>query len=302
MFWKNNWLSYHYNDGVGLKYKSTPNALWKLNIKKTIDRPIKSYHEELLLNAQVIRDSFSEPFDLLLSGGIDSELMLKSFVESKIPVNVYIARYNNNINIEDFEEALITCRIYNVTPKIIDFDLEKFVENDAYDMLKTLVYPSIGRAIIPKIIENLDNIPIVGDGINVNNFFFNSKKMKIGIHERHFCTSNYGLAVNRTIISHWHDYSPELVLSLINLNLHKWKKHKMLTPPFDLFKIDTMKYLNSNKLFNTRVRPKLIGWEISPRNYSPIDFIDKFNKKYISRESNFISYFFDFNEFANMLS
>ena len=302
MFWKNDWLSYHYDKLGDVKTKTVPGENWKLRIKQTITRPIKSYHEELLLNAHAVKDAFNEPLDLLLSGGLDSELALRSYVEAKIPINVFIAKYNDNINAVDFHEALKTCQIYNVTPTIIDCNLKTFLENDAHDMWNRGYFASAGYMVMPKIIESLDNIPIICDGINADNFRQVSKtQFNIVIYEKHFSTAVHGNTINRPLISSWYDYSPELTAAFLDLNLHKWKKHKLITPPFNNARLHKLKYLNSNKLFGTRIRKKQSGWGSGLPDKSLVSYMEEFNKRNTSNTVDGIEVEFPYNTFRSML-
>ena len=301
MYWKNNWQSYNFDGVDNIKVKPTPTSEWNLKITKTIDRPVKSYQEEMLLNAQAVRDHFSEPLDLMLSGGVDSEIILQSYTKLKIPINVYIAKFGN-INHTDYTEALKTCDIYGVTPKIIDFDIHKFVKTDAYDMWHQGYYSSVGNMINLKLTEYLDNIPIMGEGINAQDLVpINKTEWKIKIWERHYNCAFYSSLVDRTIISAWHNFTPELVASFLDLNLHKWKKHKIISPPFNLISMHTLKYTNYNRLFGTRIRKKLIGWERSETDRSPIDVIRNFNNTHILNKLKLKEYSWDINEFRQML-
>ena len=302
MYWKNNWLSYHYDKLGDVKTKTVPGENWKLRIKQTITRPIKSYHEELLLNAHAVKDAFNEPLDLLLSGGLDSELALRSYVETKIPINVFIAKYNDNINAVDFHEALKTCQIYNVTPTIIDCNLKTFLENDAHDMWNGGYFAEPGYMIMLKVIESLDNIPVICDGINADNFrMANKTQCDIVIYEKHFAAAIHGNTIDRPLISSWYDYSPELTAAFLDLNLHKWKKHKLITPPFNNANLHKLKYLNSNKLFGTRIRKKQSGWESGLRDGSLVPYIEEFNKQHKSNTVDGIEATFPYNTFRSML-
>lgn len=294
MFWKNNWLQYSYDGVNDLKIKKTPSSIWKLIINKTIDAPLKSYKEELLLNAQTIRENFSEPFDLLLSGGVDSEVVLKCYVESKIPINVFVCKYKDNINQEDFQEALTTCNIYGIKPNIIEFDLKHFVENDAHDMWNKGYFAAVGYMINMKLIEYLDNIPIIGDGINADNFEIQKKSCNMVIHEKHFSGAIYGNLINRPILSSWFDYSPEVLASFLDLNLHKWKKHQLIQPPFDNANLHKLKYINFNKILGTRIRKKRTGWE-------SVNFLDDFTQKHIKHFVSTRTFTKELNEFRGML-
>jgi hypothetical protein len=304
MYWKNNWLSYHYDKLGDVKTKTVPGENWKLRIKQTITRPIKSYHEELLLNAHAVKDAFNEPLDLLLSGGLDSELALRSYVEAKIPINVFIAKYNDNINAVDFHEALKTCQIYNVTPTIIDCNLKTFLENDAHDMWNGGYFAEPGYMIMLKVIESLDNIPVICDGINADNFrMANKTQCDIVIYEKHFAAAIHGNTINRPLISSWYDYSPELTAAFLDLNLHKWKKHKLITPPFNNDNLHKLKYLNSNKLFGTRIRQKRSGWELGLPDGSLVPYIEEFKNQYpiVNLDEEYKEAIYSYTDFRSIL-
>jgi hypothetical protein len=304
MYWKNNWLSYHYDKLGDVKTKTVPGENWKLRIKQTITRPIKSYHEELLLNAHAVKDAFNEPLDLLLSGGLDSELALRSYVEAKIPINVFIAKYNDNINAVDFHEALKTCQIYNVTPTIIDCNLKTFLENDAHDMWNGGYFAEPGYMIMLKVIESLDNIPVICDGINADNFrMANKTQCDIVIYEKHFAAAIHGNTINRPLISSWYDYSPELTAAFLDLNLHKWKKHKLITPPFNNANLHKLKYLNSNKLFGTRIRQKRSGWELGLPDGSLVPYIEEFKNQYpiVNLDEEYKEAIYSYTDFRSIL-
>ena len=304
MYWKNNWLSYHYDKLGDVKTKTVPGENWKLRIKQTITRPIKSYHEELLLNAHAVKDAFNEPLDLLLSGGLDSELALRSYVEAKIPINVFIAKYNDNINAVDFHEALKTCQIYNVTPTIIDCNLKTFLENDAHDMWNGGYFAEPGYMIMLKVIESLDNIPVICDGINADNFrMANKTQCDIVIYEKHFAAAIHGNTIDRPLISSWYDYSPELTAAFLDLNLHKWKKHKLITPPFNNANLHKLKYLNSNKLFGTRIRQKRSGWELGLPDGSLVPYIEEFKNQYpiVNLDEEYTEAIYSYTDFRSIL-
>ncbi len=85
-------------------------------------------------------------------------------------------------------------------------------------------FASAGYMVMMKLIESLDNIPIICDGINADNFRRASKtQCDIVIYEKHFSAAIHGNTINRPLISSWYDYSPELTAAFLDLNLHKWK-------------------------------------------------------------------------------
>lgn len=210
MFYKDNWLAWTY-DGVKFGNKITPQSKFEFQINKTIHRPLKSHKQELLENTRIIRDSFNEPFDLLFSGGVDSEIVLRCHIELKIPINVFIFKYENDYNCHDVRHALRICEELNVTPTVIDFNLQKFFENDAYDIWKKGYFHRAGTLPHMKMIEYLDNIPLMGEG--VPSWKFNNGNWQFHLEESWHGQSVYCSSINRTMIADWYEYSPEVLVS-----------------------------------------------------------------------------------------
>jgi hypothetical protein len=221
MFYKDNWLSWTYDDGPEYGSKLSPQAEMKLILRNTITQPVKSYYEELLENGRAIYELFNEPLSLLFSGGVDSEVVLRVYLDLKIPIKVYIFKYKNNYNIIEFTHAVAECEKLNVTPIIIDFDLEKFFENEAYDfMLKTY---AMGPGWLPhmKMTEFVDGIPIIGSG---EPYFRRTSRdwttshpwvYQIDEHSHHWAV--YHTVIGRKTITDWYEYSPELLVSFSKL-------------------------------------------------------------------------------------
>jgi hypothetical protein len=111
-----------------------------------------------------MRDSFSEPFDVLLSGGIDSEVMVRTFKDLGITHNTFIFRYEDDLNIRDINSSIQICEALNIPYKIIDFNLSKFYEQDAKDIFEKTLVPDVASLSRIKWLDYLDNIPVFGEG------------------------------------------------------------------------------------------------------------------------------------------
>jgi|TARA_B110000881_G_scaffold209820_1_gene216524 hypothetical protein len=310
MFWKNDWLTYGYDGDFNQKVKLTPTSKWDVKIKKTITRPVKTYHEELLLNARAITERFPGPFDLMLSGGVDSELVLYCHKKLKLPINIFVAKYADGLNQLDFHEAMETCRIYDVKPTIIDIDLKKFFESgEAYDYYTKSYCAAPGHLPHMKIIDCLDNMPIMADGMHVDNFRTNKKRLwQFTLPEKYFAHTVRCHNDNRPLIHKWTDYSPELTMSILNLNLHKWKKHKLMSPPID-FKSETvanylneLKYIINNLHVGTRIRPKLVGFERDNSTSEKVPpFMLEFQEQYMSSNASWTTQIWTPEQFKALL-
>jgi hypothetical protein len=211
MFYRDNWLSWKYSANIEYGVKQFGNDPFFLKLTNMIDRPVKSYYEELVNNAKMLRDVYTGKFDLLFSGGIDSEVILRLYLDLKIPINVFIFKYENDYNYKDYNQAIATCNALGVTPTVIDFNLKKFFENDAYDIWKTVHFLNAGRLPHMKMIEYLDGIPIMGDGnpewICVNG------EWKWVFAEIDTQWISYCNLIGRTAITNWYEYSPEIAVS-----------------------------------------------------------------------------------------
>lgn len=158
----NGWLGWSYNDKL-YSVRQNKNCKYKFIVNKQDSINQLSYKEALLYNAEMAREYFSDKFDLLFSGGIDSEVVLRTFKDLGITHNTYIFKYNNNYNRRDYETAINVAENLNVPYKVIDFNLENFFENDAYDLFTKSKCIRAGRLVHLKLCELVDNIPVMGE-------------------------------------------------------------------------------------------------------------------------------------------
>jgi hypothetical protein len=214
----NNWMSYSF-DSVEYGKKLTKESIFSINFNKKIKKnSIPGYKDALYNNARIMRDSFTEPFDVLLSGGIDSEIVVRIFKDLGIKHNTFIFRLENDYNIRDVNDAIAICQQINIPYSIIDFNLQHFFENDALHYFNSSLVPRAGRLPRLKWIEYLDNIPVFCDGepywkrSNGDDY---SKKSEwhLQLEEGAYSSSIYGHNIDRTVIGDWYEYTPEIILS-----------------------------------------------------------------------------------------
>ena len=95
----------------------------------------KSFKEECVLTAQYIYETVNEPIVLLLSGGIDSEIVARSFLSAKIPFTATIFSYLPNRSREDIPWAINFCEANKIQYKVIPFDIINFFKSEAFDII-----------------------------------------------------------------------------------------------------------------------------------------------------------------------
>lgn len=155
----NNWYSWSYN---GNKFSRSTSATDIFSTEFNVDSvTASSFKNELLLAAQDIMNHYPnlQPC-IMFSGGVDSEIVLRAFIEIGANPKVYIVRYENDYNLYDVSYAVTVCSLLGITPKIIDFNLQKFYETDAETISSDA---QIDRAMaLPqlKFMEYVDGLPI----------------------------------------------------------------------------------------------------------------------------------------------
>ena len=218
----NGWLSWSFND-VPYGLRKNKNDVYKFIMNtSTITEPVQSYKEELYNNARLMRDYYIGKFDVLLSGGIDSEVVVHTFKDLKITHNTYIFKYENNINHKDVSSAIEIATSLNIPYKIIDFNLEKFFNTDAYDIFQKSGCIRAGRLPHLKFFDYLDNIPVMGEAepywLRVLAGDYSKKSNWIfPLNESNHNASMYLHTLGRDSICDWYEFNPKLIKAFNNL-------------------------------------------------------------------------------------
>jgi len=94
-------------------------------------RPLKSWREELTAAAEYIAAHSSDNKPVLaLSGGVDSEVMARVFIEANIDFHAVTWRYSIYANLHEIKYAQTFCRDMNIDLEIVDLDLNQFHSMD----------------------------------------------------------------------------------------------------------------------------------------------------------------------------
>jgi hypothetical protein len=96
--------------------------------KETVKSPIQAAVEAV----NDIVKNYPPPYNLFVSGGIDSQAMLYAWKTSNHPFNVYTFCYNETYNIHDIKTLFLFCERESIPYTIVDFDYFKFLEEE-YD-------------------------------------------------------------------------------------------------------------------------------------------------------------------------
>lgn len=298
----NSWMSYSFND-IEYKRKGSKTDKFSLNFKVKSDK-LLTYKNALLNNGKVLRDSFSEPFDVCLSGGTDSEIVVRVFKELGITHHTYIFKCENNYNIRDVNYATELCEELNIPYKIVDFNLQHFYENDAETLLKKTWIPAAGRLPRLKFIEYLDNIPVFCDGEPywrrvLQDDYSNKSDWLFYLTEDAYSVSIYSRVINRVVIGDWYEFTPDILLSFVNLSYVEKLFNDEIVGKTST--ISSKAIIHKEFFPNIKYKPKLIGYEgLNGQPGSRPQFIDDFYKTFMSDIKN-TTFTYSVNDLTNLL-
>lgn len=210
---ENNWYTWSYDKKIfSRKYNSE-----KFETQfSSVRRPVKSFKEECKIAAQSILETYpSLKPEIFFSGGADSELIVRAFLGIGYKPNVYVVRYENDINIYDVSYAYAICASLGIECKIIDFNLKKFFENDAE---KIAVEAQVDRPrALPQcqFYNMVDGLPILAGGdINAQRLsrdYSTKGEWVVRCNEYEIGWIKYALYHDRPAIPEFLKWTPEIV-------------------------------------------------------------------------------------------
>jgi hypothetical protein len=220
---ENNWYSWQYGDGP--KFGRQPGGEQFKTYFSKCKKQVKSFKEELLAAASSTIDHHPglKP-NIFFSGGVDSEIMLRAYLDIGYVPDVTIVRYENDYNIYDVSYAVTVCSILNVPYKIVDMNLEKFYENDA-ERVSELAQIDRPRALpYCKFIEMSDGLPILGASDltlhrTTPEYIENENGLWIVVCWEHDVGwSKFVREIGKPAVAEWFKWTPGLVASYLNLD------------------------------------------------------------------------------------
>jgi len=216
-FTENNWSSWRYNEGDLHSRSPSDDAVFEV-VYKQQQVKIGTLWQEAVKGAKSTIDAHpGKKPSLFFSGGVDSEVMLRAFIHIGSNPDVYIVRYNNDINLYDVSYAVSICNSLGVDFKIIDINLFKFFENDA-EQISELAQCDRPR-MLPQLsfADYVDGLPILCMA-DITWQRSDSDYTKKGIWkaweiESDCACDRYNIAVGREAIYQWGRWSPGILLA-----------------------------------------------------------------------------------------
>ena len=195
-------------------------------------RKPKDFRTESMKAAQLIGEN-SDHIHVLYSGGVDSEVAMLSFMVAKIPVTAAIMRFDNNYNAHDITYAVRFCERNQVSYKLYDINIVKFLENKALDYMVATKCTSPMTAATMWLVDQIQGYPVIGQGecylIKPNHITRVKEARVTSYQDKEFADDDWALQEsemmnawyrhfllkNRNGVPGFHQYTPEQILSYI---------------------------------------------------------------------------------------
>jgi hypothetical protein len=249
---------------------------------------------------------YNEPFDVCLSGGIDSEVIVRTFKTLGIKFNTFIFRLEDSLNIQDVSDAIDICTELNLEYKIIDFNLRSFFENDALTTFNQHPYAVVERLPRLKWIDYLDNIPVFGDGEpywrrqKENDFSIKSEWKFVFAEESQYANSFYAKDIGRQVISEWYEYTPEIIMSYYHAPVIKRLLNDEIPGKISCY--SSRAELHRTIWPEIKYKQKLIGYEGPLASFTSIipEYMINFHNTYL-KKYEYSKIWYSIEELENLL-
>lgn len=90
-----------------------------------------TWQEEQTRTAQLISEDLGRDFAVMFSGGSDSEIVLRSFKKIGVSPRVIFIRFSDDLNVNDYYNALRACHEIGLTLESVEFDVRDFYHSGA---------------------------------------------------------------------------------------------------------------------------------------------------------------------------
>lgn len=160
-------MTYSFNDHMkwsteGGKYQVT---YGRAAYKPSGLRPFRAEVTRAAAEIGVDAKNFNLPVYVYMSGGQDSEVMARGFLEAGVAFTPVMLRFENERNMHDIGRAIEFCKRMGLQPRIVDMNLSTFLREEFVDMAKKYACPDVSIMTHTWLIENLpSHYPVIGGG------------------------------------------------------------------------------------------------------------------------------------------
>jgi hypothetical protein len=122
------------DDWISVSFTDT-DMVWNVNITEEMLNiaHTATLEENCKLAVTHLPSSIGSRPAVCFSGGIDSQTVIDTFLIAGVTPNVVIFNFLDDHNIQDVSHAIKFCETRKITPRLIDFDVIRFLSVELYD-------------------------------------------------------------------------------------------------------------------------------------------------------------------------
>jgi len=217
------------------------------------------------------------------SGGLDSELVLRSYIDIGADPIVNIFRFEDHINEYDVSYAIVVCESLGIKYNVIDFNIAKFFEQDA-EYISDISQIDRPRGLPQlKFLDYTEGFAVLGIGDPRWSRSIKDNTPWILLDQEHDTGwDKYILHKNIPAIAQWFKWTPQLVLAYTELD---WFKNLVINN-----KWSGREGVTSTKLLGYReAYPDLLHRD-KKTGMEPIDSLINEFEKFLEKKNNGLLY------------
>jgi hypothetical protein len=174
-----------------------------------------SFEEELHRTAQLVREDFGKDLILFLSGGTDSEIVLRNFIHNGFKPQCAVIRFENDYNAGEVAEAEAIAMELGVKLQIIDFNVHNFFySGEATEFGEQIQSTQLTYIMVYKNILKLGFPAVMGGEAGVTRMVEQgSSYWYYAFRENEDASAmRFSLKYQIPLVNEWFSYTPELLL------------------------------------------------------------------------------------------
>lgn len=190
----------------------------------TYDKIVQNFNSfkiELINNANKLCETYpNRKFSIFLSGGSESETIIRTYKEANIDFTSYIFRYEDDINLYDVSYAISACESIGASYKVIDFNLEKFYNSSEAEKISEVAQIDYPKALVHcKFLDYIEDNSFIIFGCGAtgyhrkNDDYTTTGVWSNEVYDFELGWERFAIAYNRPVCFGWFRFTPELVLS-----------------------------------------------------------------------------------------
>lgn len=174
-----------------------------------------SWLNEQYRTADAIYQQFGKEFAVMFSGGTDSEIVLRAFLNIGICPRVVFIRFKNRYNNIDYINALIVCERLNIDLEVIDFDVKEFYNSgEAAEFSAEICCRQIAYLTVYNQIQRMGIPAVMGGEMLLRRSVSHGKDSfwYYVIRENEDASAmRFSLKYNIPLVNEWFSYTPEMM-------------------------------------------------------------------------------------------